>query len=468
MPRLPRSLAARLTLLFTAVFVSLSVIAVFITYTSLALNLDARIEADLRDDVIELRELFQAEGPERLKREIERESALGGPGGNYIRLFSTTNRQVIGSAAGFIGKPVWTEREFANVSDTGPVFRTVTRQSDGEEFRLILDSVGEGWVIEIGESLAEREEILDILVRTFGMAIIPVILIAALAGWFMSRAALQGVESVTRAAEDVAKGHFDRQVLVTDSGEEIDRLVDAFNIMVDRIRALMLEMRVMTDNIAHDLKSPLARLRATVEGTLREAESNTKLKLASEQILDECDRLLQMIDTTLDVAEVEAETSASAKNEVDLTQVVHEAVEIFEPIASDKQIQIRPQLEPDCKIYGNLRHIQRMLANLLDNALKYTPDGGAVEINMGKSNGFVTISVSDTGIGIHPQEQTRIFDRFYRCDDSRSMDGFGLGLSFVRAVAQAHEGRVEVQSKPSEGSRFLVSLPALNSSTLAS
>jgi signal transduction histidine kinase len=276
----------------------------------------------------------------------------------------------------------------------------------------------------------------------------------------MARRALQGVEEVSRAAEDIANGAFNRRVSVRDRSEEIERLVATFNVMVDRIAAVISQMRTMTDNIAHDLRSPLGRIRAIAERALSASRSVDEHRTASADTLEECDRLLQMINTTLDVAEAEVGAAQLLKEEIDLASIIQDACELFEPIAEDKEIEISAKLEANCQVRGNIQYVQRMLANLLDNALKYTPPKGSVSVELARDDQVAAISVSDTGVGIAPDEQARIFERFYRGDQSRSQQGFGLGLSFARAVAHALGGDISVTSTPNKGSRFTVTLPA--------
>lgn len=452
----------RLTLLYAVIFSLLSGTAFFVAYLWIAADLDARIDEDLKEDVVEFEALMRAEGLERLKMELLREAGSDASGQTIVRLFTPSGEELLAS-----GVPTWTGNAWDRATlakaleSLEPVLLTVTDKSGDEDMRVVLGRVGPELVVEIGESLEEKEELLDLLLGTFVAVILVVIVVAAAVGWLMSKAALQGVEEVSRAAEDVARGNFDRRVSVGNRGREIDGLVNTFNIMVDRIRALILEMRVMTDNIAHDLRSPLTRLRASVESALLSAKSMGEYEAASEQTLEECDRLLQMINATLDVTEAEGGVAPLNKQNIDLSHVVREAVELFEPVAEDKKIDISLKMDSDCQVHGNLPFLQRMVANLLDNAIKYTPDGGSVSIEMSRSNGFVSITVADTGIGIDPRDQTRVFDRFFRCDESRSKQGFGLGLSFVRAVTNAHSGKVELQSAVNEGSRFIVSFPAL-------
>lgn len=459
----PKTLAMRLTLLYAAIFAALSSAAFLVAYFWIAANLDARIDEDLREDIVEFEVLLKSEGLEQLKKELVREARTDGPGQTFVRLLNRDGKPVFESSAPRWTGSTWKQQDFASVfTGSGPALRTVAGESDGEKLRIVLGLVGPGLLVEIAESLEDKQEVLDLLLGTFAVIIFLVIIVAAAVGWLMSKAALQGIGEVARAAEDVARGNFDRRVTVGNRGREIDGLVDTFNIMVNRVRVLILEMRVMTDNIAHDLRSPLARLRASVESALLGAKSMGEYEAACERTLEECDRLLQMINTMLDVTEAEGGVTPLTKQDVDLSQLVREAVELFEPVAEDKQIEISLELDSGCHVYGNLAFLQRMVANLLDNAIKYTPNAGAVSIVVSRSNGFVTVSVADTGIGIDPSDQTRVFDRFYRCDESRSEQGFGLGLSFVRAVTNAHSGKIELQSAVNAGSRFTVSLPGLS------
>lgn len=453
----------RLTLLYAAIFALLSCAAFLIAYIWIAADLDARIDEDLREDVVEFEALMNSEGLERLKKDLLRETRNDVSGQTFVRILTRDGEPVFESGAPPWAGSTWNQQDYARIfNGSGPVLRTVEGESGAEDMRIVLGQVGPGLLVEIAESMEEKEEVLDLLLGTFAVIILLVVIVAAAVGWLMSKAALQGIGEVARAAEDVARGNFDRRVTVGNRGRELDGLVETFNIMVNRVRALILEMRVMTDNIAHDLRSPLTRLRASVESALLGAKSVADYQAASERTLEECDRLLQMINTTLDVTEAEGGVIPLTKQDVDLSQIVREAVELFEPVAEDKQINISLELDSDCHVYGHLAYLQRMVANLLDNAIKYTPGAGTVSIVVSRSNGFVTISIADTGIGIDPRDQTRVFDRFYRCDESRSEQGFGLGLSFVRAVTNAHSGKIELRSAVNAGSRFTVSLPGLS------
>ena len=231
--------------------------------------------------------------------------------------------------------------------------------------------------------------------------------------------------------------------------------------MLDRIQQLVAEIESMGDNIAHDLKSPLTRIRGLAEVTLTtDSETDDYRQMAADTI-EECDRLLQMIDTMLIIARTEAGVGRAAAQPLDLARLVREGCGLFAPLAEDRGIELDCQNLPESLFFkGDRAMLQRMLANLLDNAIKYTAAGGSVGVGlMPKGRGEVLLSVTDTGSGIDPAEQPLVFKRFYRCDRSRTLPGSGLGLSLARAVARAHGGEISVRSAPGRGSTFSVVLP---------
>ncbi len=233
--------------------------------------------------------------------------------------------------------------------------------------------------------------------------------------------------------------------------------------MADRIRNLITEMREMIDNIAHDLRSPIARIRAISESALSTQGSINDYKTVAADTLEECDRLIKLINNTLDVAEAEAGIANSMKETIDLSKLTADACELFEPVAEQKNIDLTYKLAEDCHLTGHRQNLQRMLANLLDNALKYTSSAGKVGIVLESRPKAIQIAIADTGPGISKADQQRVFERFYRCDDSRGRsDGCGLGLCFARAVARTHGGEIFLSSKPGDGSTFTITLPVIS------
>jgi len=287
------------------------------------------------------------------------------------------------------------------------------------------------------------------------------IVLAAGVGWFMAKRAVSGVESVTRTARMISAGTIEKRVPVKARGDEIDQLAITFNQMLDRVETLLTELREMTDNIAHDLKSPVTRIRGAAEVTLTTGRSLGEYEAMAASTIEECDRLLDMINTMLLISKTEAGVDKLNLEEIDLTRTVRDACELFRPSAEDKGITLNCEAWEGLKVTGDVRMIQRALSNLLDNGVKYTPPGGRVDVSVSENEQrHVLISIKDTGVGISESELPRIFERFYRGDQSRSQTGVGLGLNLARAIVRAHGGDIRVTSAPGQGSTFIVSLPS--------
>jgi len=284
--------------------------------------------------------------------------------------------------------------------------------------------------------------------------------LAAMIGRFLARRALSGVGGIARTAQRITSGDLAVRAPVSRRGDEIDQLAGNINQMLDRILDLITGIREMSDNIAHDLKSPITRIRGLAEVTLTTAAHQDDYEAMAASTIEECDRLLDMINTMLVISRTEAGVLELAWQPVDMAGLVQDAGRLFETTARDNALQLTVTAEKPFIINGDTRMLQRMIANLLDNAIRYNQPGGYITIAVqDHPPGALEITFRDNGIGIRPEDIPRIFERFYRCDPSRSQSGTGLGLSLAQAVARAHGGKLTVQSVPDEGSTFRVILP---------
>ncbi|HBP89943.1 MAG: HAMP domain-containing protein [Nitrospira sp.] len=459
MIKLPNTLSFRLTLWYVSAFLVCFVAALLILYVSTQSILNSRLDADLQEDVADFQELYQEGNLEQVIQEIEREMASSEDSEIFFRLFTGEGHAFFSSEFSH-----WKEIDAGRTPlarpPSQPVLETRTISSQDYPVRIITGQIGSDAVIQIGESKEKIQEIMQIFVVVLGAIMAVGIPLACGVGWLIARQAVAGIEEVGRAARDLGKGELDRRVTFKPHGEEIQSLADTFNAMAERIQRLIQEMREMTDNIAHDLRSPIARIRAMSETAMAESFTNGDYQKIAGNTLKECDRLMQMINITLDMAEIEAGASSLKNDRVDFSRLVTDLCELFEPVTEEKGIQLSCSLEPDCYLFGHKQNLQRMVANLLDNAVKYTGPQGTVRIILSRHDSHYGLTIADTGVGIPSSDLGRVFDRFFRCDHSRSpINGCGLGLSFAWTVAKSHGGDIHVTSELHTGSTFLVNLP---------
>jgi signal transduction histidine kinase len=458
--RRPRTLAFRLTIWYALIF-TLSSFGAFLVFNLLITSgLRERTDKELLIELSELSSHLVFGGLAAVELDIIHDADSSGVDRMFLRLLSTDGEALVSSDMSSwsniaISRPVLQLLS----SGTNHVFETLDIPNHEHKVRILYGIVGPGKFLQMGKSLEDDERFMGALRERFVVLMAPLMVVGALIGWFMAKRALLGVEEVTQTAEEISEGDIERRVPLGARGAEIERLANTFNNMVDRIHVLLCGMREMTDNIAHDLRSPITRIRGIAEMTMTSSDSLDEFKAMAANTIEECDNLLEMIKTMLDISELEAGAGDLVMGEVDMAAVVEDACELFQPLAEDKGIAVVVEVPPGALVAGDIQRLQRMVANLLDNAIKYTPTEGTVTVSINGDTGQIFLSVSDTGVGISGEGLAKVFDRFYRCDPSRSHAGVGLGLSLVMAIARSHGGDVAATSSPGRGSTFTVSLP---------
>lgn len=326
--------------------------------------------------------------------------------------------------------------------------------------RVVSGQIGQGLALQVGASFIGDEKLLVLFKRVAFFVAFPFLILSAVIGWFLSRHALKDVGKVTLTAEKISQGDYSRRVRLTRDPLEIKKLADTFNVMLDRIQALIKGMKEVAADIAHDLRNPLARIRGQAEMTLAGEKSKDDYRNMAASTIEECDNLIDMINTMLDITEAEAGVGAWEQETLAINDLIRSACDLFAPVAAEKDITLTAVL-PENHLYlrGDKHKLQRMVTNLIENGIKYNRPGGTVTVTATPKDKWFHIRVEDTGQGIPEQDLSRIFDRFYRGDASRSESGLGMGLSLAKAIVQAGGGDIQVKSTVNQGSCFTVRLP---------
>ena len=455
------TLAFRLTLWYAGIFTLTSCVAFLFFYFLITSVIRDRTDQDLLGEARTLSSILKVQGMKAVRRQIIFEAQAAGEKKIFFRLLSLDGQEFSSSNMSYwrdigVGKAAIEQL----IGENRPVFNTVRLPDRQHNIRVLYAIVGHNIILQLGQSMENYIGFIEAFRKIFVTTMASLFIFAALIGWFMARRALAGVEAVTRPARQISETSLKERVPVKKYQDEIDQLAITFNQMLDRIQTLVTGIREMSDNIAHDLKSPITRIRGISEVSLTTGASEKEYENMAASTVEECDRLLDMINTMLIISKTEAGVNKLDTKKLDIGAVVRDACELFRSLAEDKDLRLVCDVAGNFSISGDNRMIQRMIANLLDNAIKYTPAGGSVEVTVNTGNhDAITIVVKDTGIGIYEKEIPHIFERFYRCDPSRSEAGIGLGLSFARAIARAHGGDISVFSKPEQGSTFTVTFP---------
>ena len=319
--------------------------------------------------------------------------------------------------------------------------------------------LGDGKVLVCANNMTRVDSFLKRFIRSFIVLFLVAVIVGSSVGYFLAFKAMSGVKRVTRVASGITDGNLHDRVHVNSDGVEIQDLASAFNNMLDRIQNLLVGLKQVSDDIAHDLRTPVTRIRTLAEmnaTSSKDAECRCQMGV----IVEECDLLIEMINTMLEIAQTNSGVIQFEMVDLNLSELLQSGFELFQIMAEDKSLEFEFENKLGAiEMKGNKSRLQRVISNLLDNAIKFTPEGGRVRMEVVEAKQGIKVEICDTGIGIPEELQERIFDRFYRRDPSRAIEGNGLGLCLARAILRAHGGDVIVESVEGEGSCFRIELP---------
>lgn len=435
--RLLNSTTFRLALIYMIFFAGSVFGLLAVVYWSTTGFMERQTDATVAAEIRGLEEQFRTDGIGRLIEVIQRRSRRAGD--SLYMLAHADGTRVAGNLNS------WPDGEKDEEGWMAFTFERPTEDGPREhEARARVFEVQGTFRLLVGRDIEGRRQIERTIRTTLGWAMAVTAALGLIGGALLARYMMGRLDEVNRTARGIIAGDLSHRVPVRGSGDEIDQLAENLNAMLTQIERLMMGMRQVTDNIAHDLRSPLNRLRNRIEVTLIEQEGAEAYEAALRQTIDDADDLISTFNALLSIAQIEAGALRDEMSTVDVGAIAADVVELYEPAAEEAEVALTAEIGSGLNIRGNRELISQSLANLLDNAIKYAGAGGKAHVMANVVGDQIQLCVSDTGPGIPEADLARVTERFVRLEDSRSAPGAGLGLSLVAAVARLHEGRLDL------------------------
>jgi len=428
-----RTFGLRLATWYATLFVLGSVAIVVLTYALTAASLQQRDQQVIREKLGEYAAAYERGGIDGLADTVRAEQRTA------------------------------PERLFVRVLDQGAETIVLSQPEGWDPATLELASLrtADGTLVQVGKSSESRDDLLARFRAALGLVTLSIVVIALGGGLLATRSALAPIRALIAAVGRIVDtGRIDARVPLAGTGDALDELTALFNAMQDKIEGLVTAMRGALDNVSHDLRTPLTRLRGTAELALAAQPDAERYREALAECVEESDHVLVMLNTLMDISEAESGAMQLRLAPVALGDVVARAVDLYRDVADAKGVALEVKPGGGVIVDADRTRLEQVAANLIDNAVKYTPAGGRVDVGVRAEDGRAILTVADTGAGIPADELPRIWDRLFRGDTSRTERGLGLGLSLVKAVVEAHGGTVEVQSEPGKGTELTVTLAA--------
>ena len=452
-----RSSTFRLALLYMALFgASVLVLLIFIywsTAATMARQADATIEAEVKG----LQERYRLTGLSGLRNSIT-ERISRRPADSSIYLLVDRNFfPLVGNIDQWPGVEVdqegWLDFRLEGVSKD----ESLSHRARARRFQL-----RGGFYLLVGRDIHELEETQRLIVRTLGWGLAITLVLALAGGSLMTRSMVRRIETINDTSGEIMSGDLARRIPTDGSGDDFDQLTERLNSMLDRIQASMDDVRRVSDNIAHDLRTPLARLRNKLEQMKNALAEGGPERTLAEEAVAEADALLATFKSLLRIARVESGERRAGFAQLDMSRLLQDVAELYEPVIEECGHKLSIDIEPSVQVNGDRDLLFQAIANLLDNAAKYTPPSGLIELKLHCKSGQAQIGVTDNGPGIPESLHDTVLQRFFRMEESRTTPGNGLGLSLVAAVAQIHDAELRLQDN-GPGLRAILRLPAVSS-----
>ena len=452
-PSLLHSSSFRLALVYMGLFGTSVLLLLGFIYWSTAAYIWKQADATLDAEITGLAERYRRDGLAGLSDTISERLSRRPTGSSIYLLTGRGGTPVVGNLNR------WPD---ARPDADGWLDFQLGSSTDGREAvhrarARVFDLPG-GYRLLVGRDLFELEEVEDRIIRALVWGLLMTLILAVAGGIMMSRSSARRIEQINRTARRIMNGDLSQRIPVRHTGDEFDDLAQNLNHMLDRIQSLMENVRRVSDNIAHDLRTPLARLRNRLETLRRQSEQAGGDPAMIQQAIAESDRLLATFNALLRIARIETRERRDDFEPVEMEPLLRDLAEFYQPLAEENHQQLQLETVAGVRVPGDRDLLFQAVANLVDNAIKYTPPGGHILLRLRRDGDHGELVVADNGPGIPEQERDRVFQRFYRLEQSRTTEGSGLGLSLVQAVAAIHDIGIELQDNH-PGLRVVLQLP---------
>lgn len=454
--KLFRTTAFKLSIAFLAIFALGSGLVLSRIGYSVKRLLDEQTAQTIEAELNGLSEQYAQGGVRRLIQVVDRR--VREPGASLYLVTTFAGEKLAGNIEslppGSLAQPGTIETDYRRVGEGA-------EQVHKALARIILIPNG-GFRLLVGRDLEERERLRKVMGRSLMTSLAYIAAFGVIGGLFVAFRVLRRVDGMNATAQTIMSGDMTGRLPIAGTGDEFDRLAQNLNAMIERIGELMNGLREVSDNIAHDLKTPLTRLRNRAEEALRSAKEERDYRAALERMIEESDQLIRIFNALLMIARAEAGAQREAMTEVDAADIASGVAELYEPVAEEAGAPLTVEATPPLVIHANRELVSQAVANLIDNALKYGAEGnkaGGVSVSAKRVGETIEIAVADRGPGIAAADRGRVLDRFVRLEGSRSRPGSGLGLSLAAAVARLHGGQLRLEDNE-PGLRVVLSFPS--------
>ena len=465
-----KSLKFRFTIVFSVVFITGAAALYVVSYVLVSSFLQREEQELLDAKFLEFWAVYQTGRTTAIQREFSPENLVTESTAFFLRIANRKNVTML-----LFRPSSWREYNLDSLAEVIPseeISVVSLSGTDGSVLRIASVRLFDGNYLQVGVSNRQRVALLDNLRRVYVMVSVPFAILGIVGGWIVASRGLKPVKNLSTLSRFIIEtGELSRRIPPRGSRDELDELTLLFNRMLEKIETLITGMRSSLDNVAHDLRTPMTRIRMKADSAVHEADQNSKPVF--EAIVSETEQMLTMMTTLMDISGAETGVMRLELERIDFGRLVADIGELYSYTAAEKGIDLSTDIQSPLTVSIDVNRMRQVVANLIDNAVKYTTPGGEVKIDVYRAEGSICLDVCDTGVGIDPEDMPQIWDRLFRGDKSRTEPGLGLGLGLVKAIVEAHGGGVSAESpvvcpegaenRSASGAIFRVTIPAATS-----